>query len=218
MRRATTAAPALALLALVACGGPPSSPPLPVAGPAGSEASRPAAEASARPTSTAGRDGSGGRSCSATEASTIAPEAQPGLPAPVARTRQQILAAARACDYDALGRVALEGDQGFTYSFGDDGHPGEFWQQQEEHGEEPLRHLIAVLQLPYRYLGEHDQYVWPAAFGYDTWDDIPDGDKQDLSALYTQQERERFRMFGAYIGFRVGIGADGRWLFFVAGD
>jgi hypothetical protein len=30
--------------------------------------------------------------------------------------------------------------------------------------------------------------------------------------------REGFERFGSYTGYRIGIAADGDWLFFVAGD
>jgi hypothetical protein len=61
-------------------------------------------------------------------------------------------------------------------------------------------------------------YVWPSAFVYDTWDDIPDEDLEALLTVYTQEELDQIAAFGSYAGWRIGITEDGDWRFFVAGD
>lgn len=157
-------------------------------------------------------------SCSASSAPEIDEASeQQALPEPVARTRRQVLEAALACDYAALAQLAQAAEE-FTYSFGGGADPGGFWQAQEEQGEDPLRHLVGLLRLPHRYVQEHDQYVWPAAFAYESWGDVPEQARQDLTALYTPSELAGFAQFGAYVGYRIGIDSSGRWLFFVAGD
>lgn len=169
--------------------------------------------ASATPAPTAGTPSA---QCSAEQAAG-ADSSQPALPEAVARTRQRILAAARACDYDELAQVAPAGD-GFTFSFGDGSDPGRFWREQEQQGEQPMRYLVGLLNLPHSYVEEHDHYIWPEAFGYDSWQDVPEQAREDLRELYTERELAGFESFGSYVGYRIGIASDGRWEFFVAGD
>lgn len=59
-------------------------------------------------------------------------------------------------------------------------------------------------------------YVWPSAFA----DDATDADWQAVidAGLVTEGEAERMRAGEGYTGYRVGITADGEWVFFVAGD
>ena len=163
-------------------------------------------------------DRAGGR-CSA---SGLGPhlEAQPGLPAPVAETRRRIAAAATACDFEALARLAREGGEPFTHSFGDSGDPAAYWRQEEEAGREPLRFLVEVLRRPYRMTETQGvvRYAWPAAFTYSSWDDVPPADREALKPLYDDGDLVRFQQFGGYIGYRVVMLADGDWTAFVAGD
>ena len=141
-------------------------------------------------------------------------------PGAVKRTRQEIFDAARACDYERLGELASQGQREFTFSFGGADDPAEFWRTQEQEGGEPLHKLAAILNMSHatRESEGTTQYLWPAAFSYDSWEEIPEPDKQELSRVYTAEEMENFERFGSYAGHRVGIAADGEWLFFVAGD
>jgi hypothetical protein len=61
-------------------------------------------------------------------------------------------------------------------------------------------------------------YVWPAAFAYDTWDEIPDAAMGELLRIYTQEELDQISQLGSYGGWRIGITEAGEWIFFVAGD
>lgn len=58
-------------------------------------------------------------------------------------------------------------------------------------------------------------WAWPAAFG----DDATDADWQELvdAGLYDQDEVDQMRADG-YLGWRVGIDADGTWRYLTAGD
>ena len=154
------------------------------------------------------------------------PADQPGVPEKVAETRRLIVGAATSCGYARLGHVAARGQRPFTFSFGRDGDGGgdaaaAFWADQEAEGKEPLRFLVGLLDLPF---AEHDggegavQYVWPAAFGYDAWGEVPAADRDALHPLYDETDFASFEALGGYAGYRVGIDADGEWLFFVAGD
>ena len=153
--------------------------------------------------------------CSGAAADPLPPQR---LPAEIAATRAAIAAAARACDYAALEALAQGGERPFTYSFGGGNAPGRFWQEQEERGDRPLWTLVEVLRRQFRELPEVGQHVWPAAFGYDDWSSVPQDARDELSGLYGPRDLSGFEQFGAYVGYRVGIGADGEWLFFVAGD
>lgn len=163
-------------------------------------------------------------SCSAA-ARAPALEPQPGLPGPVASTRQAIVNRAVACDYEGLAALALRTERPFTYSFGGRGEPAEFWQQAEAEGDPVLGALVEVLSLPHATRTVDDgadqqtiQYVWPAAFGYEDWAAVPEQDREDLLGLYDAEDLARFAQFGAYVGHRVGITSAGEWIFFVAGD
>lgn len=62
------------------------------------------------------------------------------------------------------------------------------------------------------------QYVWPSAYAYERWDDVPSAEREDLGRLYGDEDLLRFDQFGSYLGERVGITEGGDWTFFVGGD
>lgn len=164
-------------------------------------------------------------SCSAADLSAD-PVEQPELPDPVAIMRQQIINTATACNYDQLEELALEGDSQFTYSFGDGESPARFWRRGEQQAQEaddgraPLKLMVELLNRPYAVNEPADEtvYVWPSAFGYDSWDEVPEEDREALKPLYGEEDFEQFSRFGGYVGYRLGITAAGDWIFFVAGD
>lgn len=134
------------------------------------------------------------------------------LPEPVARTRTAIRDAASACDLD---RLAAIGDP--KVSFGDDTDAAAFWRHAEQAGDEPLHHLVTLLELPPARTAE-GRYVWPAAFARESWAATPPRERDELRALYDDDDLAGFADFGAYLGWRVGIEANGTWSFFVSGD
>jgi len=145
------------------------------------------------------------------------PPHQEGLPAPVAETRRAVAAAAIACDYDTL--EALAGPE-LTTSFGGGGFDNiPRW---EEEGTYPaLQLLVELFETPFATQDFEDvprYYVWPSAFVYDTWEEIPAADLEALLTVYTQEELDEIAGFGSYAGWRIGITDDGQWQFFVAGD
>jgi hypothetical protein len=148
----------------------------------------------------------------------LKPEA--GVPSTVAATRERIGRAAVACDYDALGRLASEGAAPFTFTYGDATRAETYWRNEELTGARPLSKLVKILSLEpaTRRTGEETQFVWPAAYAYDSWVAVPDAQKDALRAVYTPPQIAEFRDQHSYIGYRVGISATGEWLFFVAGD
>lgn len=142
---------------------------------------------------------------------------QEDLPEAVVQTLGKITLFGSRCWFDDLELVA--GD-GFTASFGG-GDPSDLWTRQEENGEQPMYQLMRILDMPHGTvdLGDQLMYVWPSAAAFDgPWDEMPDVDKEPLRALYDEEDFADFASFGGYIGYRIGITADGDWSFFVAGD
>jgi len=142
------------------------------------------------------------------------------LPAPVARTRERLLAAARSGDLQQL--AALMTDSMPIFSFTDDKDPIAFWKANypDSDGIEVLAILTMILEAPFVHVDQgtpQEMYVWPYFV------------RMSLTALTPQQKVELFRLvtgadykdmldFGAYAFYRVGIGLDGTCHFFVAGD
>lgn len=147
-------------------------------------------------------------------------ELDPGsdLPDDVRELRLEIVRQAVTCDYEDLERLATRDEDGdFTFSFGGGQSAAAFWHRHEEEGGQPMRFLVEVLNRPYAEL-EDGTYVWPSAFAYDDWADVPEEDREALRPLYGSDDFEGFADFGAYVGYRVGIAPDGDWLYFVRGD
>ena len=140
------------------------------------------------------------------------------LPEPVAEMRRSIVAAATACDYARLAALGKAGT--FSYSFGRSGDPAASWRAQEMDATPVLRVLVELLNRPFasRPAGPQDQYVWPRAYAYERWSEVPPDARQELVPLYGPADFENFERFGSYSGFRVGIAADGDWQFFIGGD
>ncbi len=131
--------------------------------------------------------------------------------------RRSIVAAARACDFDRLSELAEAGT--FTYSFGAGDDPAAYWRDAEKEGD-PLAALVHFLNQPFaaRPAGGVTQYVWPRAYAYESWEAVPPEARHELRPVYGEKDFERFGRFGSYSGYRVGIAADGDWVFFVSGD
>lgn len=165
-------------------------------------------------------DGYEGVACSAAVLDPEMPE-QDGLPDAVARMRADIAEAAVACDLERLAELA-EGGDGFSFSFGGAEDPAEYWREQEndERALDPMRYLVGLLKRPYatREVQDTTYYSWPAAFTYDSWDEVPDEQKEALKPLYTEEDFSNWERFGGYIGYRATIDTSGDWLSYVAGD
>jgi len=143
---------------------------------------------------------------------------QPGLPPAVADMREQIWQAAVVCDYGSLTNLA---SPEFTFSYGLGGEPALYWIELEAAGDEPMRYLTETLDLPFTTADAGDLgtiYVWPSAFTYPAWTDVPQADRDALATLYDDADFGDWELFGSYIGYRVGITEDGEWIYFVAGD
>jgi len=145
------------------------------------------------------------------------PAEQGGLPEPVAATRRAIATAAIACDFVALEAL---GGSDLNTSFGGGGFDNiPRW---EVEGTYPaLELLVELFDTPYATQDFEDlprYYVWPSAFVYDSWEEIPPADLEALRSIYTDEELDQIAGFGSYALWRIGITEDGQWRFFVAGD
>ncbi len=141
---------------------------------------------------------------------------QSGLPTAVATTRENIAKATDSQDYKTL--AALTDPKEFRYSFGKQ-TPGGFASSMEtidkQYGKNTFLLIKKLLSLPYDKQG--DIYVWPAVFtkSSDKW---TQEDIDMMKQIASDQEIEGYRQFGAYIGYRVGIREDGKWIYYLAGD
>jgi hypothetical protein len=170
------------------------------------------------------RDGSGNTIglTSSRVATPIAGESESGvsepelaLPGRVVETREAILAAARARDFQALR--ALIPDEGFTFSFGGETDPIAYWKRLESEGHVPVIGDILPGVLGTEPGFDRGVFVWPAQATEDPaeWDER---DIEALTAIHAEEDIRAFQDAGLYLGWRIGIDRDGTWIFFVAGD
>jgi hypothetical protein len=150
--------------------------------------------------------------CSA--AGLVAPPIPSELDPTAAVTFGAIVDAAVACDFDALALVA--GDA-ITLSFGGHGDVADFLATAEfEVGDPLLRILVQLLAMPPGYQEDFATWVWPTF-----WEDDEPATAEERTAIeeiYGRPFDEILVDDLGYINHRVGIDANGEWLFFVAGD
>jgi len=158
-------------------------------------------------------------SATAAELSAAAERQTSGTPA-LKRARERILAGARSGDLQQL--AALMNETMPIFSFTEEKDPIAFWKATypDSDGIEALSILTTILETGFVHVDEgtpHEMYVWPYFV------------RMSLTALTPPQKVELFRIvtgadykdmlaFGVYAFYRLGIGPDGTWQFFVAGD
>jgi hypothetical protein len=141
--------------------------------------------------------------------------ADDGIPPAVAEMRQDVYKAAVRHDYKAL-RSLLD-PATFSYSFGESGEPIGYWREQEA-AEIPLVGDFLPVALHSRFSRIEDIFMWPSAAAKEpsAW---TEADLESMRKLgYTDEDIRSFEQYGGYTGWRVGIRADGTWLFFISGD
>lgn len=159
------------------------------------------------PTTTAGVE-----ACSA--ANLDAPPTPAVLGEAAAATYRAIVDAAVACDFDAL---AVAAGDAITLSFGGHDDVAEFLATAEyEYGDELLRILVQLLTMEPGYRIDFATWVWPTFWGDDSATPTAE-QKAAIEAIYGVPFDE-ILVEGWYLDHRVGIDADGEWLYFVAGD
>jgi hypothetical protein len=142
------------------------------------------------------------------------------LPPPVARTRERILAAARSGELQQLADLMNETTP--IFSFTDDKDPVAFWKAvyPDSDGVEALSILITILETGFVQVDAgtpHEIYVWPY-FVRMSLPALTPAQKVELFRIVTGADYKDMLAFGVYAFYRLGIGPDGTWQFFVAGD
>lgn len=145
-----------------------------------------------------------------------------GLPPAVRQTRQDLLEAATNADFERLRLIYDANDPRPALSFGEIDDPIEFLKQSsgDGNGLELLAIMIEVLQSGWVHKNpgtREEMYVWPyfAELPLSVLDDVQ---KVELFKILTAADFEEMQTFGSYIFYRLGIGADGTWYYFFAGD
>jgi len=150
--------------------------------------------------------------CSASALSPEPAASRTPLPPAVESMRRRIIAAAVACDYEALAALTREKGAAFSFGFGDKDSV-DTWRQQEKEGELVLALLVKVFNLPHTQLDT--LYVWPSAY---TAEPTPE-DWKALESMYSAEELKELRANpDGYVGFRTGIDTGGDWQFALSGD
>ena len=106
-----------------------------------------------------------------------------GLPQAVSARWHAVVRAAMSCDFDQLERVAASG---FRTDFGGGGI--EQFREWENAGEGKLGILLQLMNMSWGVQeitepGYPDYYVWPSAFIYDKWEEIPQAALDEIRAI-----------------------------------
>ena len=163
-------------------------------------------------------------------AAEVAPQEKPDvfydpglLPDPVRTMRDKILEAALSGDLDKLRVVVQSNEMPPVFSFGENGSdPIAAMKEQSNDGEgrEVMAILAEVLEAGYVHVDQgtpQEMYLWPYFAGYPI-NELTPAQTIELFKIVTSFEYNEMKEFGAYNFYRVGIGPDGTWHFFVAGD
>jgi hypothetical protein len=108
------------------------------------------------------------------------------------------------------------------FSFTEEKDPVGFWKANypDSDGVEALSILITILETGFVRVDEgtaQDMYVWPY-FVRMPLKTLTAPQKVELFRIITGADYKDMIAFGAYAFYRLGIGPDGTWHFFVAGD
>lgn len=167
---------------------------------------------------------SGQADCAAADLATVQVAPQ-GVPDATARTLMELVSAAQSCDYQRLAEIALGGDGVFTASFGrgfdSAADLAAYWADLEADHSEPITAIVVKLAgLPtYSTVATRpdgtdvDIHVSPRAQS----DDATAADDQAVLDAFGETARNWWAD-GMYLGWRMGVTADGDWQFLVAGD
>jgi hypothetical protein len=144
------------------------------------------------------------------------------LPPPVARMRERILTAARSGRLEELVAVMRSNDPMPIFSLKDERDPTLYWRSNypDSGGVEVLATLTDILETGFVHIDEgtpQEMYVWPY-FARRPLDGLPAEQKVALLRIVTGADYREMVAAGGYNFFRLGIGADGVWRFFVTGD
>lgn len=144
------------------------------------------------------------------------------LPERVKTMHMHILQAARSGDIEMLLPVLEMNELKPTVSFGESEDPITYWKRTSGDGEgrQVLAILAEILEMPHAHVNagrDDEMYVWPYLAEVPL-DKLAPAQLVDLYRLVTPEEVKAMKDFGGYIHYRLGIGRDGTWHYFVAGD
>ena len=145
-----------------------------------------------------------------------------GLPAPVARMREQLMEAARSGDVEKM-RMVLEGNEMMpTLSLTEIGDPIAFLKDSsgDGNGMEILAILLDVLEAGWVKVDAgtaQEMYVWPYFARY-PFDKLTPEQKVEMYRIVTAGDFAEMDAYGAWLFYQVGIGPDGTLHYFVAGE
>ena len=144
------------------------------------------------------------------------------LPERVRNMRDDILSAARSGDIEALLPVLQSNELKPTVSFGGADDPIEHWKKSSSDGQalEIMAILTKILEMDFARISRgtsNEMYVWPYLAQLPLGKLNP-AQQIDLYRLMSHDEVKAMKEFGGYIHYRLGIGRDGTWHYFVAGD
>jgi hypothetical protein len=144
------------------------------------------------------------------------------LPPAVARTRERIIAAARSGSLQKLVTVMQSNETMPIFSFSDEKDPAAYWQRNypDSEGIEVLSILTGILEMGFVHAERgtpQEIYLWPY-FARVPLTSLTPEQKVELFRIMTGSDFKEMIEFGAYQFYRLGIGPDGTWHFFVAGD
>ena len=144
------------------------------------------------------------------------------LPAPVARMRERILAAARSGELSKLVAVMQSSETLPIFSLNTGQDPITYWKSNypDSDGVEILATLIDILETGFVHVDEgtpQEMYVWPYFVRLQPRM-LTAAQKVELFKIVTGSDYKEMVGAGAYNFFRVGIARDGSWRFFVTGN
>lgn len=144
------------------------------------------------------------------------------LPAPVAATRDALLAAARAADLQALQDVVDAQDTPIQLGFGGAETVAQFAEGNSQTGDslDVLADLVAILESPYAEVDDGEGgsfYIWPYLAGGELTD-LSDADKVVAYQLVDPDSLTDFIEYGGWLSYRTIIDDSGAWQAWVAGD
>ena len=145
------------------------------------------------------------------------------LPAPVRRLREQLVAAAKSGDIERLRPILEANETPPIVSLGDrPKDPIAFWKEASGDGEgrEILAILLDILDAGYVHTDAgtpRELYVWPYFYRYPI-DKLTPEQVVELLRIVTGPDYSQMKEMGSYVFYRLGIGPDGTWHFFVAGE
>lgn len=144
------------------------------------------------------------------------------LPEPVRKMHSAILEAACSGDIEMLRPILEMNELRPTVSFGGADDPIRYWKKTsgDSEGRQILAILVEILEMPYVHINAGkavEMFVWPYLAEVSLAELAPP-QLVDLYRLVTPEQAKTMKDFGGYIHYRLGIGPDGTWHYFVAGD